>query len=134
MKKKIYCTGCGEVRNARLTTGKEIYPRSPSLSRLPFYKCDSCGAYVGCHHKHHDKTKRLNPKGSLASPPVRLARMVLHSLIDPLWQGTGAKRSQVYKAISRELGYEFHVGEVKTVDEAQLVERVVRQLFCLTNA
>lgn len=56
---KIYCTGCGKDVQARLTDGAERYPHRPDLYELPFWKCDTCGNYVGCHHKTRAPTKPL---------------------------------------------------------------------------
>lgn len=48
---QIHCCGCGETVTARLTDGREIYPHRQDLSGLPFWKCDTCGNYVGCHRE-----------------------------------------------------------------------------------
>ncbi len=55
----IYCCGCNEKIKARLTNGEEIYPHRTDLYLLPFWKCDSCGNFVGCHHKTDNPTKPL---------------------------------------------------------------------------
>ena len=58
----IYCTGCEKNVNARLTDGKERYPHRQDLYELPFWVCDNCGGYVGCHHKTNQRTKPLGYK------------------------------------------------------------------------
>jgi hypothetical protein len=54
---KLYCTGCEHEVEARLTNGEERYPHRPDLYELPFWKCDACSGYVGCHHKTDNPTK-----------------------------------------------------------------------------
>jgi hypothetical protein len=60
---KIYCTGCEKDVEARLTDGEERYPHRPDLYELPFWKCDTCKGYVGCHHKTKTPTKPLGVIG-----------------------------------------------------------------------
>lgn len=81
--REIYCSGCGVKVKARLTDGGEIYPHRPDLSDLPFWKCDTCGNYVGCHHKTEDRTR---PLGIIATPELRNAKNHIHRILDPLWQ------------------------------------------------
>jgi hypothetical protein len=47
----IFCCECREKVNARLTEGEEIYPHREDLKDLPFWICDKCKNFVGCHHK-----------------------------------------------------------------------------------
>jgi hypothetical protein len=55
----IYCCGCKSEVQVRLTDGSEIYPHSPDLHHIPFWKCDACKNYVGCHWKTKDRTRPL---------------------------------------------------------------------------
>lgn len=103
---------------ARLTDGAERYPHRPDLSDIPFWHCDTCGAWVGCHHKTKQRTK---PLGFLAPPEIFKARLVIHNLIDPLWKSGKLKRGQIYARIARELGYQYHTGEIKSLEEARRV-------------
>ncbi len=73
------CPACNAI--ARLASGAEIYSHRADLAAKPVWKCDDCGAYVGCHP---DTTE---PLGTPAGPELRLARMKLHEeMIDPLWK------------------------------------------------
>lgn len=111
----IYCHGCTSEVEARLTNGAEIYPHRPDLATLPFWKCDTCGNYVGCHHLTDDPTR---PKGNIATPEVRAWRLRLHQKIDPLWKHGGRKlRQRVYALMSGELGYTYHSGDVGTQEQ-----------------
>lgn len=122
---KIYCTGCEEDVEARLTDGKERYPHRPDLASIPFWKCDTCGAYVGCHHKTKTPTR---PMGTLATPEMLEARKSIHNLIDPIWQSGEFGRGQVYAAIKKQLGYPYHTGELRTMDEARKVWKIAADL------
>lgn len=112
----IYCCQCEKDVDARLTSGKEIYPHRNDLASIPFWKCDACGNNVGCHHKTKTPTK---PLGVIASPAIKNARQHLHRIIDPLWQSGLMKRKEVYRMISDRLGWEYHTAEIRTIDQAR---------------
>jgi len=122
---KIYCTGCGVDVDARLTNGKERYPHRPDLASLPFWKCDTCGNYVGCHHKTKTPT---NPLGCIATPEILEARKTIHALLDPLWKNGKIKRQQAYAYVTHRLGYQYHNGEIRSVDEARRIYQIVAGL------
>lgn len=67
----LYCCGCKTKVSARLTDGAEVYPHRPDLHDLPFWRCDACGNFVGCHHR---TKKRTGPLGCIPTPEVRWAR------------------------------------------------------------
>ncbi len=122
---RIYCCGCkGEVE-ARLTNGEEIYPPRKNLHTLPFWKCDACGNYVGCHHKTADRTK---PLGVIPTEEIRKARSQIHNLIDPLWKSRKIKRGTLYKILSEKLGREYHTGDVRSMEEVSLIFLQVSKL------
>jgi len=126
MNKLIHCCVCGDDVDARLTDGKEIYPHRKDLYNLPFWKCDKCGNYVGCHHKTENKTQ---PLGVIPSPEIKKARQELHRLIDPIWQSAdqqNAKRKEVYKFISDKIGRKYHTANIRSVKEAQQVIEIVK--------
>ena len=122
---RIYCCGCKGKISARLTNGREIYPHRPDLFKIPFWKCDACRNYVGCHYKTSTPTK---PLGVIPTPEVRRIRGKLHKLIDPVWKEWGHSRSKVYKAISKELGYSYHSGNVFSTEEAKTIYDIVTYL------
>lgn len=115
---RLYCCQCECEVNARLTTGKEIYPHRNDLAKLPFWKCDSCGNYVGCHHKSRNKTK---PLGNIPSEKIRAIRKRIHDQMDPLWKSGQIGRGTLYKLISDHLGYTYHTGEIKTFAEGEKI-------------
>lgn len=98
------CT-CGRLGALELVTGKEIYPHRPDLHAKRFWLCRPCNAYVGCH----PGTER--PLGPPAGPALRQLRLLAHEALDPLWQSGRFKRAQVYRELSRRLGFEVHVGQ-----------------------
>lgn len=122
----IFCCSCNAEVRARLTDGKEIYPHRPDLFNLPFWKCNGCGNFVGCHHKTKDSTR---PLGVIPSNQVKQLRKKLHAIIDPLWKGSSDKRSArklIYCKISEFLGYEYHAAEIRSVEEAERVLNFVQ--------
>ena len=122
----IYCCGCEANVDARLTDGREIYPHRPDLSALPFWKCDTCGNFVGCHHKTKDRTR---PLGVIPTPEIKKARSHIHRLIDPLWQSGKMTRLGVYAALADRLGIEeYHTAELRSVEDAREAYRAGRAL------
>jgi hypothetical protein len=123
--REIHCCGCNQAVQARLTNGSEIYPRRADLSSLPFWKCDTCGNFVGCHHKTEDRTR---PLGCIPTPELKDARQKIHALIDPLWQGGTITRKALYAQLTKALGRQYHTAELRSLDEARLVYRTALNL------
>jgi hypothetical protein len=121
----IYCCACQADVAARLTDGKEIYPHRNDLFSLPFWKCDTCKNYVGCHHKTQDRTK---PLGNIPSPEIKKARQYIHALLDPIWRTGRMSRDKVYMLLSEKLGYPYHTGEIRTIDDARKVYITLKEI------
>lgn len=122
---KIYCSGCGMKVEARLTDGEEIYPHRRDLASLPFWKCDNCGNYVGCHHKTKSRT---NPLGIIPTPELRNARRHIHKILDPLWHDNDISRTAIYAMISKEVGRKYHTANIRTIEEARIVYKIVKDI------
>lgn len=122
---KIYCVGCSQDVEARLTSGLEIYPHRDDLGHLPFWKCDGCRNFVGCHHKTADPTR---PLGIIPTREIREARKHIHRLLDPIWKKKRMTRKEVYAELSGRLGYEYHTGEICKIEEARRIFREVRDI------
>ena len=122
---KLYCCQCLTHVDARLTNGREIYPTRYSLARIPFWKCDTCRNYVGCHYKGDDKTK---PLGSIPNRELRRARALIHQFLDPLWYGDKHRRRVLYSLISDQLGYDYHTGNINTIEEARKVWKIIQNI------
>ena len=120
----IYCCSCSKEINARLTDGKEIYPHRTDLHSLPFWKCDDCKNFVGCHHKTKDRTK---PLGCIPTKELKNARQHIHAILDPIWKNGKISRVDIYKMISKHIGREYHTAEIRTIEEARDIYRFVRQ-------
>ena len=127
----IYCCACGGDVEARLTNGGEIYPHRADLKDLPFWRCDACGNFVGCHHKTKDRT---TPLGCIPTMELKNARKAIHALIDPIWQSGRMGRREMYEAMSRDLGWEFHTAELRTIGEARSAYRAARKYANATSA
>lgn len=121
----IYCCACEHDVEARLTDGVEIYPHRPDLSDLPFWKCDTCGNYTGCHHK---TTNRTAPLGCIPSPQIKTLRILIHGVLDPIWKSGRMTRIAAYAAISERVGWRYHTAKIRTVDEARTVLAIVREM------
>lgn len=119
----IYCCGCGEKVSAILTDGEEIYPHRKDLYELPFWKCEGCGNFVGCHHKTKNPTK---PLGCIPTKEIKNARQHIHRLLDPIWKNGHMSRKDLYKILSASLGYEYHTAEIRSVEEAREVYRQLK--------
>ena len=123
---KIYCCQCKMDVCAYLTDGREIYPHRPDLSSLPFWKCDVCKNYVGCHHKTKNRTK---PLGNIPFKELKNARQHIHKVLDPIWKNGKMPRGKLYALIAKEIGCaEYHTAEIKTVEEARKIYVIVKRL------
>ena len=122
---EIYCCGCGVKVKARLTSGAEIYPHRPYLSSLPFWKCDACGNYIGCHHKTKNRTR---PLGVIPTPEIKNARQHIHKILDPLWQSGRFDRKKLYQIITDKCGWQYHTAKIRSVEEAREIYKFVREI------
>jgi hypothetical protein len=121
---RIYCCACNRDIEARLTDGAEVYPHRKDLAGLPFWKCDACGNYVGCHHKTKNRTQ---PLGVIATPEIKKARQHIHAVLDQIWKSGKMKRASLYKRISDEIGGQYHTANIRTIEEARKVYAIVRR-------
>lgn len=122
----IFCCGCQADVSARLTDGREIYPHRHDLRDLPFWKCDACGNFVGCHHKTKERTR---PLGVIPTDEVKKARSHIHRVLDPLWLEKKIDRKDLYRKIADRIGItEYHTAEIRTVEQAREVYRVVQEI------
>lgn len=118
---KIYCCNCKKEIEAHRIFGSEIYPNRADLKNYVFWKCETCNGYVGSHQS----TRKKRPLGCIPSDEIKNARKHLHALIDPLWHKHNITRSKLYKLISNELGYSYHTANIRTIEEARLVYKIV---------
>jgi len=122
---KIYCCECKAEVQARLTDGKEVHPHRKDLYYLPFWKCGVCKNYVGCHHKTKNRTK---PLGFISNSEIKNARIKIHAILDPIWKDGFVPRGKLYAELSEKLGYHYHTGEIKSIEEARKVYGVVKKI------
>lgn len=126
---RIYCCSCDKEIIARLTNGKEIYPHRSDLKNVPFWICDTCGNYVGTHHKTKNWDK---PLGVIPNTEMRKIRQTIHELLDPLWKTGGVKRKDIYAKLSNVLGRTYHTADIRSIDEAKSIMNVLHE-FKTTN-
>lgn len=122
---EIWCCGCECTVVARLTNGAELYPSRRDLADLPRWVCDTCGNSVGTHHRSNTPTK---PLGCIPTREIAKGRAELHNRMDVLWRFGGMKRGEIYRWIGGTLGRQFHVGELRTLDEIEVVRNALRRL------
>lgn len=122
---KIFCCECNKDINARLTDGTEVYPHREDLSKVPFWICDTCSNYVGCHNRILSTTV---PLGVIPSQEIKDYRISIHSYIDPIWKNGYMKRRDIYKHISEKIGKKYHTAELRTVEDCKKVMEIVREL------
>ncbi len=118
---KIYCCGCGKKVEATLVTGKETYPHRLDLYEEKFWRCD-CGLFVGVH-KNSNK-----PLGIIATHEIKKARSHIHKILDPIWRKGVMTRSKVYKKISKEIGKDYHTANIRSIEEARCVYRIIQKI------
>ena len=124
--RSIWCCGCSAQVRARLTNGAEVYTHRADLAGLPFWRCDTCRNFVGCHHKTDNPT---HPLGCIPTPELKAARQHIHRILDPIWQSGRMSRRAVYRKVAKAVGVaEYHTAEIRTVEDARRVYRAVQQI------
>jgi len=121
----IYCCGCNQIITARLTNGREIYPHRNDLRHLPFWICNTCKNYVGCHHKTKNRT---HPLGYIPTKELRKARTEIHKILDPIWKSGQFTRKELYQKITDHIGWKFHTAKIKNIDEARIIYKFILEL------
>jgi hypothetical protein len=121
----IYCCECNCEVDARLTSGAEVYPHRSDLSSLPFWICKQCNNFVGCHYKTKNRTR---PLGVISNKEVKNAKVHIHKLIDPLWKNGLMKRGELYSKLSDKLGYMYHTGEIRSIEQARAIYVVCKAI------
>lgn len=127
---ELWCCQCGKDVQARLTSGAECYPHRPDLAELPRWICDTCRNHVGTHHKTKNRTA---PLGNIPSAEIKRARVLIHALIDPVWKSKRMQRGAIYGKLSKHLGYSYHTGEIKTIEEARNIYRLAKTIINESN-
>ena len=102
---RVVCDYCGA--QAKLVTGREMYPYRPDLFKKRLYECKPCDAYVGTHENSG------KPLGRLANKKLRGLKMQVHAKFDPIWKSGKMTRKKAYRWLSDGLCIkqsECHVG------------------------
>lgn len=105
------CPSCGE--EAKLVTGREVYPHRPDLFAKKFWACLPCGAWAGCHP---GTNRRM---GRLATAETRALKQAAHAAFDPLWKSGRMKRKEAYAWLREKTGLserDCHIGWMSDAD------------------
>ena len=107
----LTCQYCGKP--AELVTGETLYPRHEYLHKKHFWRCEPCGAWVGCHDAGAGYGDGTRPLGLLANAQLRAAKKSVHDVFDPLWQDGFMRRKEAYQWLAEGLRLpvnQCHVG------------------------
>ena len=120
----VNCPYC--ENDAELVTGQDVYPHRWDLASLKFWRCQPCGAYVGCHKRNRKYGgKRDEPLGRLADAELRKAKSRAHRAFDPRWKGGpqwARKEAYAWLAVRLKIDPEkCHIGEF----DVAMCDRVV---------
>ena len=131
----LWCCECCSYVDSMLVGGDVVYPHRPDLYEKKFYQCPNCKNSVGTHQqwgKSFVKGRDYNIRalGCIPNAKLKFARGKIHEILDPLWKGKRpGTRKRLYKRISRELGYEYHTGNTKTIEECRKVYRIIQKIY-----
>lgn len=125
MRKELYCCNCNKDTDAKLVKGNIVYPHRPDLSHLYFWQCPACKGFVGTH-KNSPEHK---PLGCIPTKELKSARKKLHFYMDRLWKSGNIKRSKLYAEISTYVGYTYHNGETRSIDECEKVLNYIKEKY-----
>lgn len=117
------CDYC--CRPTVLVHGRDLYPHLEHLADKPFYYCEPCVAWVGCHYG------TTEPLGRLANAELRKAKGNAHNAFDRIWKGPAAtmSRSEAYLWLSERLGIpltDCHIGKFD-VELCRRTARIVKE-------
>ena len=118
----VWCCNCNSYTVAELLPGSVVYTGRPDLAARGFWRCPECRRSVG----HNTRTG--DPLGCIPTPEISKMRMLIHSIIDPLWQQKILKRRDIYAHLSKILGREYHTADLRTVEECARIRRAAMEL------
>ena len=133
----VVCPYCNQV--AELMTGRELYGEDSVTDDQNFWVCKKCDAYVGCHRRSPEYGIEGNePLGRLANRRLRMARIKVHIMFDPLWKVAGWDRTRSYEWLAKRLGMppdDCHVAnfDLKTCVKAIKALEGIRPLLNLED-
>jgi hypothetical protein len=68
------------------------------------------------------------PLGYIPTPELRKARNNIHRILDPIWKSGKMKRKVLYSILTVKLGWKYHTANIKTIDEARKVYKLIREI------
>ena len=109
----VQCWYC--CKPAHHVGGDQVYPHRPGLHHKKFWKCLSCGAYVGCHSPRPQNGYVDDlPLGRLANKELRLKKTSAHEMFDPIWKDKHMTRREAYVWLAGKMGLPLsrcHIGD-----------------------
>lgn len=112
-----YCCKCCKDVKPNKALGHILYPASPAVWKKVFLVCPVCGSHAADL-----------PGATIPTAELRLARQMIHSVIDPIWASGIVSRSELYALLSQRLGYEYHTSQVRTMDEAERIYELAHRI------
>lgn len=119
---KIYCCNCKKEIECDLVYGNKIYPHRQDLYSKAFYQCPICKEFVGTHKKD------LKPLGTIPTQQLKTLRHKLHIFFEPKLKNKKQK-TKFYETISNQVGYEFHCGNISSIEEYKKVYKLIINYF-----
>nr|DAV53527.1 MAG TPA: zinc finger domain-containing protein [Caudoviricetes sp.] len=109
---KIWCVTCNKYVDAELGLYGDIFPNRLEKAKLPIWICPMCGNYVLTH------SKTYRPVGVIGNKQIRIFRLAIHKQLGKACQDSTLTIRDCYGVMSAVLGYKFHSGKLKTINEA----------------
>ena len=72
--------------------------------------------------KSDDPTR---PLGIIPTKEIKQKRMQVHAILDPIWKECGVSRKILYSHISGCIGKEFHSADIRSVEEADNILKII---------
>lgn len=101
----MFCVECNKDVEAQKVNGCFIYKDRPDLRDKVLYRCPFCRNYA------------TNVADVIPNKAIRQLRKRIHGTLDPLWEQGIVSRGWVYRRMSDKLGYTFHNGAIRTMQQ-----------------
>ena len=96
-------------RDAKLVSASQVYGQTRDSRGKPYGDIWICPAGHDCRVGAHPDGR---PKGTLAGPALRTARMDAHAAFDGWWKAEGISRSLAYRRLANIMNVDpAHIGE-----------------------
>jgi len=121
---EIYCCECKKDVEAELITGQRAYQHREDLWDMLFWQCPNCDNFVGTHKN----SKKHAPMGHICGKELKKLKMDIHRILDPLWRSGRYSRKQIYLIVSSKIGWSYHTGRIKCIEEAEEIYKTIKKI------